>query len=100
MIFRLSHKLNARIKAGTLATVPADENPLADWSAALFAVGRAPYVLVSNTRSLFSTVLSGKGITNPNSFIERTLNGLQEALAAEGHEAVFRRGIAPAGGTV
>ena len=30
MIFRLSEKLKAKIKAGTLATLPLDENPLAD----------------------------------------------------------------------
>ncbi len=33
MIFRLSQKLFAKIKAGTLATLPLDENPFADRSA-------------------------------------------------------------------
>ena len=42
MIFRLSQKLNAKIKAGTLRMLPLDENPFADWSAHLFvAVGHS-----------------------------------------------------------
>ena len=38
MIFRLSQKLNTRIKAGILTAVPLDENPFADWSAGMFLV--------------------------------------------------------------
>ena len=56
MIFRLSEKLNAKIKAGTLASLPPDENPFADWSAGLFVVGRTQHILLSNTKSLYSTV--------------------------------------------
>lgn len=43
MIFRLSQKLNTKIKAGTLRALPLDENPLADWSAHLFAE-RNPHI--------------------------------------------------------
>jgi hypothetical protein len=70
MIFRLSQKRNARIKGGTLATLPPDENPFADWSAGLFQVGRSPHILVTNTKSLDSTVLLGKGVTNEATFVE------------------------------
>ncbi|HEY7155332.1 MAG TPA: hypothetical protein VH575_15320 [Gemmataceae bacterium] len=55
MIFRVSQKLNAKIKAGALRALPLHENPLADWSAHLFVAGRTQYVLLSNTRSLYST---------------------------------------------
>jgi hypothetical protein len=41
MIFRLTEKLNAKIKTGTLMTLPLDQNPFADWSAGLFLVGRS-----------------------------------------------------------
>jgi hypothetical protein len=44
MIFRLSQKLADKIKAGTLAALPPDENPLADWSAHLFVAARTQYV--------------------------------------------------------
>jgi hypothetical protein len=40
MIFRLSQKLNTKIKAGTLGAQALDENPFADWSAHLFSADR------------------------------------------------------------
>ena len=51
MIFGPSQKLNGKIKMGTLPVLPLNDNPLADWSAALFVVGRTQYILLSNTRS-------------------------------------------------
>ena len=55
MIFRLSQKLNDKIKAGPLPVLPLDDNPLADWSAHLFLADRMQYILLSNTKSLYST---------------------------------------------
>jgi hypothetical protein len=55
MIFRLSEKLNTKIKAGTLASLPLDDNPFVDWSAGLFLVGRSQFILLTNTKSLYST---------------------------------------------
>jgi hypothetical protein len=60
MIFRLSQKLNTKIKAGTLPALPLDKNPIADWSAHLFVADRTQYILLSNTKSLYSTVMFGK----------------------------------------
>jgi hypothetical protein len=54
MIFRLSRKLNAKIKTGPLRELPLHENPLADWSAALFVAGHTQHILLSNTKSLYS----------------------------------------------
>lgn len=48
MIFRLSQKLNTRIKAGTLGALPLDDNPFADWSAHLFVAGRTQYTTAVN----------------------------------------------------
>jgi hypothetical protein len=70
MIFRLSQKLNAKIEVGTLPTLPLDDNPFADWSARLFFVDRMQYILLSNTKSLYSTVMYGKGITDEGRFVE------------------------------
>jgi hypothetical protein len=100
MIFRLSEKLNARIKAGTLATLPLGDNPFADWSATLFVVGRSPYILLSNTKSLYSTVLPGKGVTNASAFVEHALTAIRERLQADGHERVYDRHVAPASASV
>ena len=100
MIFRLSHKLNAKIKAGTLRALLLHENPLADWSAHLFLAGRTQYLLVSNTKSLYSTVLYGKGVTTDSHFIERALGGIREFMEADGQAFAYRRFIAPATASV
>jgi hypothetical protein len=100
MIFRLSQRLNAKIKAGTLRTLPLDENPFADWSAHLFVAGRTQYILLSNTKSLYSTVMYGKGVTNDSNFIERALSNIREFMEDDGQEFVYQRFIAPASPSV
>jgi hypothetical protein len=70
MIFRLSQGLATKIKEGTLPSLPLGDNPFADWSAQLFVADRTQYVLLSNTQSLYSTVIYGKGITHDGNFIE------------------------------
>jgi hypothetical protein len=100
VIFRLTDKLNTKIKAGTLATLPLDENPFADWSAGLFLVGRSQFILLTNTKSLYSTVLPGKGVTDEKTFVERALGSLREYLDADGQEGVYERLVAPVTGSV
>jgi hypothetical protein len=100
MIFRLSEKLKARIKAGALATLPLDANPFADWSCGLFLVGRSPYILLCNTKSLYCTVLPARGVTNGIIFTESALSGIRECLQAAGHEGVYERHVGCASGSV
>src|SRR5262245_12279714 len=100
MIFRHSHKLNSKIKAGTLRALPLDENPFADWSAHLFLVDRTQYILLSNTKSLYSTVMYGKGITDDGHFIERALSNIREFMEDDGQAFVYRRFLAPATASV
>ena len=100
MILRISHKLNARIKVGPLPQQPLDENPFADWSAHLFVADRTQYILLSNTRSIYSTVMYARGITDDGRFIERALSSLREFMEDDGLAFVYHRLIAPASGTV
>jgi hypothetical protein len=100
MIFRLSEKLAKKLKEGTLPAVPLDENPYADWSAHLFTADRAQYVIVANTRALYSVVLFGKGITDDSEFIKRALSTLRDFMADDGQSFVYERFIAPASGSV
>lgn len=100
VIFRLSQKLNAKIKAGTLATLPLDENPFADWSAHLFIADRAQYILLANTKSLYSLVMYGKGITDDSVFIDRALENIREFMDADGLVPLYRHLIVPATGVV
>ena len=100
MIFRLSQALNAKIRAGALPTLPLDENPFADWSAHLFVAHRTQYVILSNTQSLYSTVMHGGGLNDTSHFIERALSSIREFMQDDGQEFVYRRFIAPAGETL
>ena len=100
MIFRFSQKLNTKIKARTTKVLPLDTNPYADWSAHLFTADRTQYILVSNTKSLYSTVLFGKGITNDGQFIERALGSIREFMQDDGQQFAYHRFVAPASATV
>ena len=100
MIFRLSQKLNTKIRTGTLGSLPLDSNPFADWSAHLFGANRTQYILVSNTKSLYSTVMFGKGVTNGRDFVERALSSLRKLMEEDGHGVTYERFIAAASGSV
>ena len=90
MIFRLSQTLNAKVKAGVLESLPLNENPLLDWSAHLFPVGRSRFILLSNTVSLLSAVLPGQGVTSEDRFRERAFDGIRACLTALGDEPLSR----------
>lgn len=100
MILRLTQKLNTKIKTGPMKTSALDENPYADWSARLFIADRTQYILLSNTRSLYSTVMFGRGITNDSLFIERALENIREFMIDDGLEFIYRQFIAPASQSV
>jgi hypothetical protein len=97
MILRLSQVLNARVKAGALETLPLHENPLLDWSAHLFPVGRSRFILLSNTITLLSAVVSGVGVTNAKRFRDRAFEGIRACLIASGHEPLTRTLLADTG---
>jgi len=100
MIFRLSQKLAKKLKTGAAKTLPLDDNPYADWSCHLFTADRTPYIILSNTKSLYSVVMYGKGITDDGQFIERALSTIREFMEDDGQAFVYQRFIAPASGTV
>ena len=84
MIFRPTAKLAAKLKIEALETLPLDPNPLADWSATMFSANRLQYLLVANTRSLYSLLLVGQGLTNGHKFSEALIESLRNALAKAG----------------
>ena len=100
MIFRLSQKLATKLKEDSLPAVPLDPNPYADWSAHLFTADRAQYIIVANTRSFYSVVMFGKGITDYSQFIGRALENLREFMEADGQVFVYQRFITPASSSV
>lgn len=100
MILRLSQKLAKKLKEGKLPSLPLDENPYADWSAHLFTADRTQYLIVTNTKSLYSVVLYGKGITDGGLLIDRALSCIREFMEDDGQAFVYQRFIAPASGSV
>ena len=95
MIFRLSQKLNQKIKTGTLEALSLHQNPFADWSCHIFPANRRQYILLSNTKSLYSCVMDAKGITNQQLFSESAVNCIREFTADDAHQWAFRKFIAP-----
>ncbi len=77
-----------------------DENPFADWSCHLFVADRTQYILLTNTKSLYSTVMFGKGITNDSQFIVRALSSIRDLMEDDGQAFAYHEFIVPATGTV
>lgn len=100
VIFRLSQKLAKKIRTAPKICAPPDSNPFADWSGHLFTADRTQYIILTNTPSLYSTIMYGKGITDDSQFIDRALSCIGEFMVDDGQEFVFRRLVAPATETV
>lgn len=100
MILRLTQRLNDKIKAGTLPSAPLDENPYADWSARLFIASRIQYILLSQTVSLYSVAMYGRGITYDGQFIDRALENIREFMTYDGLGLVYMNFIAPTAGII
>lgn len=92
---RITAKLGKKIHVAPAKSLTADTNPFADWSARLFTADRTQYILISNTVSLYSMVIYGKGITDDCIFLEQSLNFMGEFLGEDGFEFIFEKWIAP-----
>ncbi|TWU25251.1 hypothetical protein Pla52o_15490 [Novipirellula galeiformis] len=100
MILRISQKLNTKINAGKLTEMPLNENPYADWSCHLFTVDRTQYIILSNTLSLYSCVMYGRGITDECTFLTRAWGTIRDFTADDGKQFIYRKFVAPSKGTV
>ena len=100
MIFRIAHQLGKKIKVEPPKALPNHESPFCYWSAHLFTVNRAQYIIIANTRSLYSIVMHGQGITNDSTFIDRALSAMREFLKSDGFQFQYERFIAPESHTV
>ena len=88
MILRLTAKLAQKIGLAPLPALPYDKGmpPLLDWHAHLFTVQRTQYILATNTQSLYSLIMPGRGITNSRQFIQALISGLQDFLVSQGQQ--------------
>jgi len=93
MIFRLTQKLSKKLGIAQLRTLPEDKNPYTDWTAHLFTVLRVQYVILTNTASLYSMVLYGRGMSNDKNFTQTVLTYMREFMAADGNRSIFEKYI-------
>ena len=95
MIFRITQKLAKKIDAEVSNNLPLDRNPFADWSSHLFTVQRVQHIIITNTSSLYSFVMYGRGITDKNQFIKWVVSAMREFMRVDENEFIYRRLIEP-----
>ena len=93
MIFRISGKLGKKIHLQPDERLPLDPNRYADWSAHLFTANRVQYILVTNTASLYSVVMFGRGVTDIDPFLRRTFSELRDLLEDDGFKFIAERHV-------
>ena len=95
MIIRLSQQMSKKVKLPGLPPHEAAANPLCDWAMHLFRFNRLQYLLATNTTSLFSVVIPGRGIADGVILLSRLFPALHELHCHAGLEEAFERFIAP-----
>ena len=95
MVIRLSQQMMKKLHHLTTMTAEPAAEPLCDWALHLFRHGHIHYILATNTRSLFSVVLLGRGITTGENLLTRLIPALREAHRGAGLEGAFEVSIAP-----
>ena len=100
MIFRLCQKLAKKIKVAPPESLPLGSNAFADWSARLFTADRSQYIILTNTASLYSVVLFGRGVADVSQFVRRVRGSLREHMEDDGQEPIYRQFVSPATRTV
>ena len=95
MIVRVSAKLGKKIHLNPPKSLPLDPNPFADWSTHLFVADRTQYILITNTASLYSMVMFGRGIANDGQFLDRITSYMGEFIRDDGYRFMYERWIIP-----
>jgi hypothetical protein len=95
MIIRLGNTLAKKIKETNLTSSLHDLNPFADWTARLFTADRTQYILISNTVSLYSVVIYGRGITDFDHLIHRMMDVLRDVMEEDGFRLLYEKQVAP-----
>lgn len=68
MILRITAQLGKKLGFTPSQVLPMDTNPFTDWAAHLFRADRTQYILLTNTATLYSVVMYGRGITDYSDF--------------------------------
>jgi len=85
MIFRLTFKLSKKSGLAPSQTLQSDKNPYADWSTHLFTAQHIQYMILTNTTSLYSMVMYGRGVTNEKQFLQGVLTNMRTFMTIDGN---------------
>lgn len=77
LIFCLTRKLASKLGVEPAPSLPQVGNPLCNWTAHLFEASRVQYILVTNSATLYSCVITGGKYRRTLTF----LNAFTEELA-------------------
>ena len=94
MLMKLTSKLSNKLKLGQLPLVDDDPGPYLEWYAHLFTANRIQYILTTESKSLFSIVMYGRGISDDNIFIKRWLEQMRALLSSSDYRLIYDRIIA------
>jgi len=100
MILRITENLAKKLTIALCRTEGEKVSAFEEWYANLFTFQRTQYILVTNAKSLFSFVMYGKGISNDNIFLQRTVSELGEILRDYELDLIWQRIIIPTTGKV
>lgn len=90
MVFRLTRKLATKLGVEPVPSLPPGGSPLHDWTANLFVVDRLQFIILTNTATLYSSIIPGRGNTGSSVFIENALAGIGENLKLDGLDSLLK----------
>lgn len=86
LIFRLSSRLARKVRIRNLDEVALADEPIGDWTCRLFMTDQRPYILFSNTATLYSCVIPGCEITDRDRLVAAATDAVSELLLADALE--------------
>jgi ribosomal protein S18 acetylase RimI-like enzyme len=93
MIIRLTSKLAEKLGIALVEVLPAGTDPYLDWTARVFTVRRLQHILLTNTRTLYSVVMPGRGITTSTRLLAAMSASLEELMGQDGSGSIFGSSI-------
>ena len=101
MVIRPTTKLAKQLGLKPTEVLPLADNGYLDWSCRVFEVSRGySLMLITNTASLYSTVVTVDGLKTSEQFINGLPNCLKRRFLKDGFEDIFFDHIYPVSGTV
>lgn len=95
MIIRLTEKLGRKIGILPKELLPMADDPYLDWSAHLFTAGRNQYIILTNTPSLYSIVMFGRGSKSGSTLQRNATREMWAHMRLDEYEFIYKLFIDP-----